>query len=461
VKATAREGHETVLRTPTPTMSLLSSPPPTLQTPIKQSAISKVNTTLSVPSPSEISSASPVKIHAIFQETALKFDVLSTQLQEARTNAAHFKLQHNLLSIEAEEAVRRMEVEHEMTRREVEVLQGGEYGDIGPDGVDRGSRQAREVYNAELRQHVQAVNEENKLLKSQFQRAKKILKHREVEVASLTEANAQLRTRIRENRDHLNRLRGPGGPYEFPTPQNSNAAPVTPNRWSTRQPNSARSANVSRSQDEGQDAFAALLYADQFLSQESATAPSTPTTVRPAKSSSIGHTRGTHSLSSLPTVQDSRPATANGASLLPPASFSTAKLQASPSRLRGLSRERRRESRDSTISASDTDDRAGHESTDEEDDEIPASQASQLATSMLRLSQGAKIPPAASAAPKTSGLLQAKLLGQVKKTDLDEKDSVVSKKRGRDDLDRSNVRDIKRMRATEGVGLGIGLDGSK
>ena len=44
----------------------------------------------------------------MFQETASKLDLLSTQLQDARTNAAHFKLQHNLLSIEAAEAVRRM-----------------------------------------------------------------------------------------------------------------------------------------------------------------------------------------------------------------------------------------------------------------------------------------------------------------------------------------------------------------
>ena len=343
-----------------------------------------------------------------------------------------------------------------MTRREVEVLQGGEYGDIGPDGIDQGSRNAREIYNAELRQHVQAVNEENKLLKSQLQRAKKILKHRDVEIGSLTEVNSQLRTRIRENREHLNRLRGPGGPYEIPTPQHSSAAPVTPNRWSTRYPTSAQSANVPRSQDQGQDTFASLLLADKFLSQESATAPSTPTRTKPTKSSSVGHTRGTHSLSSLQNLQDS---TATGASLLPPASFSTTTLAPSPSRRRRLSRERRRESRDSTISASDTDDRVDRESTDEEDNEIPVSQASQLATSMLRGSQGAKIP-AASQAPKTSGLLQAKLLGQVKKKDISEQDSAASKKRGRDDFDQSNVRDIKRMKTVEGVGLGIGLEGS-
>ncbi|KAI4281977.1 MAG: hypothetical protein L6R38_003291 [Xanthoria sp. 2 TBL-2021] len=44
-------------------------------------------------------------------------------LSEARMSAAHSKLQHNLLSIETSEAASKAEVEREMTRREVQVLQ--------------------------------------------------------------------------------------------------------------------------------------------------------------------------------------------------------------------------------------------------------------------------------------------------------------------------------------------------
>ena len=46
-------------------------------------------------------------------------------LGEARVTAAHSKLQHSLLSIETEESAKRAEVEHEATRREVQVLQEG------------------------------------------------------------------------------------------------------------------------------------------------------------------------------------------------------------------------------------------------------------------------------------------------------------------------------------------------
>jgi hypothetical protein len=132
-------------------------------------------------------------------------------------------------------------------------------------------------------------------------------------------------------------------------------------------------------------------------------------------------------------------------------------------------KQRRRVSRDSTISASDSEgslpqEQAAHnDETDEEeeqqhDDRVGESNASQMATNMLR--RAPEMPGAPTG--KATGLLQTKLFGKVKKPGMEGLPSSALGKR-KDSRDEGGVYghaehagDGKRMKTAEGIGLGIG-----
>ncbi|KAI9891042.1 MAG: hypothetical protein M1814_003393 [Vezdaea aestivalis] len=445
-----------VARTPTPTASM-SSPPPTIKA---TAPVQPVHASLATPSSNEISHASPAEIYDKFQIKADEVKHLSGQLQEARTAAAHFKLQNNLLAIETAEITNQMEVEQEMARREVELLRSGELRESRNLNSLKEESRTRELINGEIAQHAHNVQMENALLQTRLKRAKKLIALRDAEIETLLDQNDLLRHRIRANREHLNQYQSPGGPLNISTFRESKTAPNTPQRPAPRQGSSVRS--TVRSQDPGKDTISALLLADQVLHQSHKGASSPSSRPRPSKAAGFSHTRNTHSLSSLPSSgQESRIAIDHNGVLLPPLSFSPARPAAvprpSPQR---RDQQRRRESRDSTISASNSEnDHRGHSDREEDDEEVPESQASQLATSMLRHTQGAKIPPATSQAAKTGTLLQTKLLGSVSKG-LSIYDSQ-GKKRGWDALESPDAQDLKRRKGVEGVGLGIGLGFSR
>ncbi|KAI9860231.1 MAG: hypothetical protein M1824_003231 [Vezdaea acicularis] len=460
----SQEDYLTSVRTPTPSMSLLSSPPPTIQASGKDFCLN--DNGFRVPTPHEIARASPAELRDVLESSTSELGNLSVQLQEARTAAAHYKLQHNLLQIETTEAFNRMVVENEMTKREVEILQAVDYHEtplgtpVSKTVVDD-SRITQDHLSQELKHFYAAVQNENDVLRRRLYRAKKIILDREGTIDTLTEDNYQLRKRIKENRDHLNKLRGPGGLYEFSTPRQSQTlSPATPRRSTPRNPSSAKSIHLQSARSGGDDRLAALLrVTDQVLSQEQHASVSSTPRDKSSKASQLGHTRGTHSLSSLQsTNRESRPNTATSASLLPPVSFSSGPLsqssQMSPPGPRTQGKHRRRESRDSTISASEREDNGQYD--ESEDEDVPESQASQLATSMLRRASSSKVESPSSSAAKTSGLLQTKLFGQVKKVVTDRAPThELSKKRVH------NVKDIeergaKRPKVLEGVGLGIG-----
>ena len=109
----------------------------------------------------------------------------------------------------------------------------------------------------------------------------------------------------------------------------------------------------------------------------------------------------------------------------------------------GQLEERDRRDRDSTISASD------EEALTDED--LPQSQASSLATNMLRRNPGSQessILPGK--AERSSKLLQTKIFGQVKK--------VGGARKRHASVGESDA--VKKMKLTEGVGLGIGTWGA-
>ncbi|KAI9732268.1 MAG: hypothetical protein M1818_007587 [Claussenomyces sp. TS43310] len=440
-----------LLRAVTPTMSTLSSPPLTHVNGVKRESSPEVP--YSIPTPQQIAEASSANVREMLQASIAENSRLEIKLSEARMLAAHHKLQHNLLTIETEVAAKRMEVEHEMTRREVDILQMAEQ-----------SRQARHQgspvhadnsrYNTELKAYCEAMHGENKVLHKRLRKAKQMLAEKEEDLMLIAEENRNFLKRIRENREHLNMLKSPGGIYASLSPHGSNPSyPATPQQYIRGTPRQTPQT-VHREHENSQDSFAALLMADRVLNQGSA--PSTPTvSSRQPHRNHPRHNRGVQSMSSLPsTPARSRPMTDKG-NLLPAVQFapqSVPRYRSHPD-LFAPTQERSRKSRDSTISASDAEDIVGYRSDD--DEEIDESQASQSASAMLRRDPRESFEvvstPTPTIAAEKSGLLQAKIFGSVTKPGND--------KRKRLDDGSGSTADYEGKKARmddEAVGLGIG-----
>ena len=437
----------------TPTYSALSSPPPTGANGYKRDGAA--GATIPRLTSEELAGATNADLRKMLEVAAKEKQTLQAKLAESRMTAAHYKLQHNLLSIESEEVAKRMEVEHEMTRREVDVLQHAFQSRESPN----------QDYIAKLKNYCYAVEEDNKALSRRLENAKKIIEAKDDELASVKEKEERLLTRIRENREHLNYLRSPGGIFHIATPKPSNNSyPATPQQYrSTPKHTPMTDRSVRQGRDHSQEPFAALLLADRVLSQENNSAPSTPNLSRRADPrTSNKHSRGVQSLSSLPgTPGSGRPGIANS-TLLPSVQFrpeAESHLASSQNE-----RERRRKSRDSTISVSDNEElthaeemaRAVLSSFREESEEVPESQASQNAAEMLRIDPRESFEVAASrnntpTPSEKSNLLQSKIFGTVTKG--------VAEKRKRGDDEVVAEYPTKKLRAgPEGISLGIGFE---
>jgi uncharacterized protein (DUF2384 family) len=427
---------------------MLSSPPPTIVNGTKKehgNASALANLTLE-----QLSNTSTDEILSMFRFLKAENQELAAAAAEARMSAAHYKLQHNLLTIETEEAALRADVEHEMTRREVQALQRMVQG---PES------QAGREYVTRLKAYCHLMQEKNIELQRRLMKAKKLIAERDDEIGALAEKKKELMTRLRENREHMNYLRSPGGIFHLSTPKiSNNSYPATPQQHRSTPKHTPMTGHSGR-RDHSQEPFAALLLADRVLSQENNSAPSTPIVSRRADPQTpIRHNRGVQSLSSLPsTPRSARPANSSS-TLLPSAPItSLAEMQAkhAPSQrgeyVPAREYERRRKSRDSTISASDTEEiaRAAMSSFRAESEEVPQSQASQSATEMLRLDPRESFEVAASrGASRTSTpageKYQSKIVGAVSKRKRDE--------------DSYGDTAAKKLRVAEAIGLGIGYD---
>ena len=389
----------------------------------------KPGTEPAIPTPEDIAKAEPEKLRKIAQG-------LAVAVAEARMSAAHFKLQHSLLTMESQEAAQRAEIEHQMTRREVEVLQAAEYHHRRVQSATPRSSQppAQPQIDALLRT-CKDLEEEKADVEHRLQKAKRVIEQEMDKSERLHEENLMLKRRIRENREHFTMLRQSPA---FSTPRNEFATPQRRPGHQFTEP--ARSHVNSRNQDP----FAALLAADQVLSGEVASLPSTPTKTHPAKPRQ-GHTRGAFSLSSLQTTPaHSRPFTASETIYQTHGGPDHRLAYSAPNTQRvGHSGERDRRDRDSTISVSD------EEALTDED--LPQSQASSLATNMLRQNPGSQESSSfPGKAEKSSKMLQTKIFGQVKKPGMDRKRHASF----------AETDTVKKMKLTEGVGLGIGAWGT-
>ena len=373
-------------------------------------------------------------------------------LGEARMSAAHSKLQHSLLSIENSEAAKRAEVEHELTRREVQVLQASNDLRQGKPGQkDRPSRSSMQRHLDLALKQCRVLQDENAVQERRLRHAKKLILQLDDKNAMLTDENGLLRQRIKQNRDHLNFMRSSGALSVNGTPLIDFDTPLQ--KPVQRTPRTGRSDHAVSSHVSSQDPFDALLFAGQVLNGETNSVPATPTRPRPRKLHT-NHIRGAHSLSSLPTTPvRSRPVTAdhtvrtpvNKNFVEPNVSFSA------PNTTIAYDEEddRRRDDRDSTISASENEEDAIT------DYDVPASQASQRATNMLRRSNG----PRQDQTSGTRTYTQAQIYGQLKKTRKTELESPSKRASNVNSYDGA-ARSSKRARMsdviTDRVGLGIG-----
>ena len=371
-------------------------------------------------------------------------------LGEARVSAAHSKLQHSMLTIENEEAIMRAEVEHEATRREVEVLQEGT---PNLHGFSPKSPQTSLHRNLRLAlSHCRELQDQNEVLEKRIRSSKKLIARLDGENSELKSRNRHLRERIKANRDHLNEMQQSGIISIQGTPTTEFGTPLpkgTPQTPATSQTIREHGSGAIGSQTP----FDTLLFAGQLLNGEPTSVPGTPSPMRPRKGHAQ-HTRGAHSLSSLPSTPNQglplvRNETSGAERLIQGShvSFSPPSSQ--------LVRDDRivdRNDRDSTISLSDND-----EDTFMEDD-IPGSQASQQATVMLRRSLGSQ---SSGLTPNSGKLLQGKIIGQVKKPSVTREEPGL--KRSADAMTRDeSVTSNKKARmtglATErrgSIGLGI------
>ncbi|TWU76073.1 hypothetical protein ED733_007521 [Metarhizium rileyi] len=400
--------------------SVLCSPPATILNNVRDR---EVTIDYSPPSPRQVSEAPPDELRSMLQTCI-------AEQQKLKMETAHHKLQYNLLSIQAEDDGKRAAVEHEMIRREVNILWMAEH-----------TRQARQELSTssdstqakclQMKMRYEAAMEENETLNRRLKVAKKVIQQKEEEIMCLTEERSLLLTRIRENREHFHMLCSPGGIFHTAlTPKQQSFSTPQQHRVSRRA--SQQTPRSSQREDtEGREyGLSALLQAMSQSQENNNGAPSTPmTSHRTVQKHSGRHSRNAQSLSSLPTTPVSR---SRDGGLLPSVDLvpqteprhrhteqQFAPLTPTPKR------DRRRKSRESTISADDNEELArqalesveamhafiSHGSNSatrasrqrrradeaDDDEEVFGSQASQAATEMLRRHAGRSFEVAGSA----------------------------------------------------------------
>jgi hypothetical protein len=432
------------IRTPTPPTPQLTSPPPTSKLPNQPSGFTEAAAALY--SQDRINNASQDELRSMVNS-------LSNILRDVRLSAAHYKLQYNMAAMESQESASRMAVELAMAQREIDVLQQAEAKRKSAMAAPEPSYQdsanaANAIIMSEMNRQNLLLQNENEELRDLYEQQKRLTEHREGELASLVEENDRLKTRIRMNRDHMAPIleqiehSSPRSVYGTPHPHQP-----TPRHRVSRVPPPL--TNDSR----GQHNFEALLLADKMLSQETATAPSTPTRPNMPRSR-FGHHRGAQSMSSLPQTPNRRIAQPRAqVPRTPPAYIPTTVPQsAPPAHYAQKPAHGRRQSSNSTITASSVDEEEAF--TDREEDEVKESEASQMATSILR-----RAPPSTSkmpAPPTQSGnLVQSKIFGQVKKGHGLTRSGELEKRRLPSSSE-PHTSPMKRGRIDPGVGLGIG-----
>ncbi|KAH7630087.1 hypothetical protein B0T09DRAFT_142125 [Sordaria sp. MPI-SDFR-AT-0083] len=428
------------------------------------------------PASQEIADASNDKLRSMLQACL-------AENAKLKMETAHHKLQYNLLSLQADEDMKRAAVEYEMTRREVEALRVAEH----TRQVRRDLNAASETQQAKLMQLKALYDqklEEVDFLNRKLKAARKIIQQKEDENISLCDERELLLNRIRENREHFQILCSPGGMFYNATIGRQTVAVPAP---SQPQPRTVYRAD----KDHSKGNFTMLL---QAIDQENTSAPSTP---RGISHNAARHTRNVQSMSSLPTTPTQTGGLLPSVDLVPqtePPYRHNRYMPETP--VRSATRHR---SRESTISAEDNEELARqalqsvaaasfasrssqHQrgptqrnpaNANEEEEEAFESQASQAATQMPRRDPRESFEVAGSVEHSRNGTpapadktakLQAKLFGGLNKSGVSSGEKRKFAGHG-DPIEEFSLRDrlspTKKLRTVGGlrdpskVGLGI------
>lgn len=280
------------------------SPPVTVLNPVRPDATPAGLYT--APRPEQVVAASPDELRAMLQTCIAE----QTRL---KMEAAHHKLQYQLLSVRADEDAHRAAVEQELTLRQLDALRKQKSETSAP---------SRRVLSAEpeitqgmydqLRDLSEKALKDNEKLRKDYEEvnkrlkaAKKLIVRQEEQTDDLREENELLRNRLLDKRELWEKLASPGG--MFHTPKTTHASPAQYRQTPRQTP--------KHKVDRQAQPFDVLL---QAATQENSSAPSTPVTPNRAISGRhpLKHSRGVQSLSSLPsTPNNARP---RGSNLLPP-----------------------------------------------------------------------------------------------------------------------------------------------
>lgn len=383
---------------------------------------------------------------ASVEELRTKVPEIQAALQEAKMAAVHHKLQYQMLSQESAAAIERMAVEARMAQYENEVIHVAEQAraaatPVQPSPFHEGMIPVqKDLYQRMCREIQQLTEERNYLLEDQYQKDKTILRQ-DNEIASLSDKVVLMRERIRENREHTNRYRRSHHTSRIEnTPRSVYNDPLRSGVSSQEQP----------------QPFAALLQASEMASSQEANR-------RPAAKK--GHTRNTHSMSSLPATpsrniyhsqhQQSLYQTPHGRQ--PPLKIPATAPMPRTSALRTPDLYSQQSlpvpnvqgpQSEGTVSASDQEDDDSEAETDILDqEEISESQASRTASQMLRSSQEQQKEKRESF--KGSGMLQQPTGGDLKQSRLFGAVRKGNVERGGDEPP------AKKARTGGAVGLGI------
>ncbi|KAL7951572.1 hypothetical protein V8C42DRAFT_11082 [Trichoderma barbatum] len=472
--------------------SALFSPPATILNTMRERDIESDYTP---PAPHRVLEASADELRAMLQTCI-------AENQKLKMEAAHHKLQYNLLSLQADEESKRAAVEHDMVRREVDALRMAEHSRQAKRELSTVSESIQNKY-LQMKMWYESAVEENEALSRRVKLAKKVIQQKEEETMTLAEEREMLLNRIRENREHFHMLCSPGGIFHNALTPKQAVTSTPAQQQQQQQQHRATTRVLHRDETDGREhGLSALLEAmSQSQSQDNNaaamtannnnSAPSTPMVMaRPASRLVRRHQRNAQSMSSLPTTPSSRlrednsgllPSVNLVAQTEPRSRYSQRRFVPTTPPSQRQSRRRRRES---TISAEDNEELArqaiesakavqslssreapveGVLSSQEDNEQVQDSQASQAAAQMLRRHPG-QAHKAASSRDGTAGpaeksaAMHAKLFSGGKTATGAEKRKLAAEgEAGADDVDSPQ----KKMRAggaaaeSRRVGLGI------
>ncbi|RKF81914.1 putative fad-dependent oxidoreductase-like enzyme [Golovinomyces cichoracearum] len=300
------------------------------------------------PTPNHIQAATKEELQEMLNKALQENLKLEASACDAWMSAAHHKLQYNLLSIESQEALNRMEVENYMFRREAAILR--------KNPIDA----TLTVYHKRLKEHCAYIKEDNIALRLALKKANCIIKAQDLKLATSQQVIKLLKERIQQNRKHLNIILRPGQPI-FQAVSPGDHAQISLEPLETPQINFTPKSRCSLQRNQvascdNQENFDALLLAGSILDRERMKKSSPTTPYR-----QLHHSPEVQKQNSLITGHSkTRGYLRSSKSLLPPAQFSSEVKSGinTRSKFYHTTRIRRCKSRDSTISASDVEEPA-------------------------------------------------------------------------------------------------------